>query len=735
MSFFSTGPGSLAADSTPSSMEAFIENLISQMTLQEKLGQLTQSSGKWNNTGPTVAEGGEKEIRNGEIGSFLSVYGADYTRELQQIAVEQSRLGIPLLFAHDVIHGFRTIFPVPLAEASSWDLEAVEQAARIAAIEATAHGVHWTYAPMVDVSRDPRWGRVVEGSGEDPYLASKMATARVRGFQGNDLQSKDTLLACAKHFAAYGGAEGGRDYNVVDISDRTLRETYLPPFKAALDAGVETFMAAFNEISGVPCHANRKLTHDILRKEWGFEGMVVSDYTGVMELMKHGVASTPGDAGVLALESGVDVDMVSNIYVTDLDEQVAEGNLKEDTIDEAVRRVLRAKYKLGLFEDPYRYSDKSRELGLTLTASHREAARRMAAKSMVLLKNEGNLLPLSKQSGRIAVIGSLARNPWVGIGNWGAAGRQEEVVTILEGIREAVGDDTGIVYADGVDVWGEDRSGFDEAIEAAEESDVVIMVVGESPDMSAEANNRTSLDLPGVQLELVQAIHKTGKPIVVVLTNGRPLSIPWIDDHVPAILEAWFGGIEMGHALADILFGDVNPGGKLTVTFPFNGGQIPIYYNHKNTGRPADLNDKYTSKYLDAPWTPLYVFGHGLSYTTFEYRNLGISQPEIHPDGHVTVTVEVVNTGERAGVEVVQLYMQDVVGSVTRPVRELRGFERIELEAGKSRVVEFILGPEELACYDLEMKKRVEPGLFRIFVGGSSAADLETSFRVVESQL
>ena len=713
-------------------MESFIEALLARMTLEEKLGQLTQYRGAWSDTGPKVAEGGETEIREGKVGSFLGVYGADYTRELQRISIEESRLGIPLLFAHDVIHGFRTIFPVPLAEAASWDPVAVENAARIAAVEATAHGLHWTYAPMVDIARDPRWGRIVEGSGEDPHLGSIMAAARVRGFQGDDLGATDTMLACAKHFAAYGGGEGGRDYNVVDISERTLREIYLPPFRAAVDAGVETIMAAFNEIAGVPAHANSWLTNDILRGEWGFAGLVVSDYTGIMELLAHGVAATREQAGMLALRAGVDVDMVSGFFLGDLPAAVRSGRLDIGTVDEAVRRQLRAKYKLGLFEDPNRYSDAAREAANTLTPAHRAAARAMARKSIVLLKNEGRTLPLRRDLRSIAVIGPLADDARVALGGWAAAGRPEDAITILDGIRKAVAPGTTVRHAKGADVTGDDATGIDEAARLARKSDAVVMVLGEHHDMSAEAHNRTSLDLPGVQDQLAQAVHATDKPVVVILMNGRPLSVSWLDEHVPAIVEAWFLGVETGHAVADVLFGDVNPSGKLPVTFPRTVGQVPIYYNHKNTGRPPSPTDKYTSKYIDVPWTPLYVFGHGLSYTEFAYRNLRLRAGRIRATDTLTVQVDVTNSGDRAGEEVVQLYIRDEVGSVTRPVKELRGFERILLGPGETKVVTFMLTPEDLACYNLAMKWGVEAGTFSVFVGTSSVDVLEARFEVTD---
>lgn len=712
--------------------EAFIDSLLAEMTVEEKLGQLAQYTGQWAETGPTMPQGGEEEVRAGRVGSFLNIFGADVTRETQRIAVESSRLGIPLLFGHDVIHGFRTIFPVPLAEASSWDPVVVEEAARVAAEEATAHGIHWTFAPMVDIARDPRWGRIVEGSGEDPYLGSVMAAARVRGFQGTDLNAPNTMLACAKHFAAYGGAEGGRDYNTVDISERTLREIYLKPFHAAVDAGVATLMSSFNEISGIPSHANPFLTKTVLRDEWGFEGFVVGDYTGVLELLQHGIGATRAEVGKKALEAGVDMDMVSGIYANDLPALVNDGQLDIGVVDEAVRRVLRAKYALGLFDDPYRYSDPSRQAAFTLTPDQRAVARKMAQESIVLLKNDGGVLPLSKGIETLAVIGALADDARSSLGSWAAAGRPEDVVTILTGIREAVGSNTEVVYARGAGPLDDDASGIPEAVRAAEGADAVVLVVGEDAGMSGEASNRSSLDLPGAQQQLAEAIYATGKPVVAVLMNGRPLSVTWLDEHVPSILETWYLGVEMGHAVADVLFGDVNPSGKLPVTFPRNVGQVPIYYNHKNTGRPPDASNHYTSKYLDVPWTPLYVFGHGLSYTTFDYANLQVNPQTIHPAGSVTVQVEVTNTGEREGVEVVQLYLRDEVASVTRPVKELRRFERVALAPGETKTVTFTLGPDDLSFLDVHLEPVVEPGFFTVYVGTSSAAELSGRFEVVE---
>ncbi len=715
----------------PAGEAAFVEALLAKMTVEEKLGQLNQPPGLGNDTGPQAMAGGEDQIRNGEIGTFLGTQGAELTCRLQRIAVEESRLGIPLMFGYDVIHGYRTIFPVPLGESASFDPVEVENAARVAAWEAAGYGIHWTYAPMVDVARDPRWGRIVEGAGEDPYLGSVLAAARVRGFQGKQLGNGDTLLATAKHFVAYGAAEGGRDYNIADISERTLREVYLPPFKAAVDAGAESVMASFNEVGGVPMHANGDLINDVLRKEWGWDGLLVSDYTGVEELIKHGVAGNRTDAGVLGLRAGVDIDMVSRIYVKDLPAAVKAGKLPIATVDESVRRVLRAKYRMGLFEDPYRYCDVEREKARTLTADSRKAAREMARKSMVLLDNTGGVLPLDKQKVKtLAVIGPLADLRRAMLGNWAGAGRDEDAITPLAGIRAAVGSGTQVVYVEGTTLEGGETTGIAEAVKAAQQADAVLLFLGEHPDMSAEARNRTSLDLPGAQQALADAVAKVGKPTAAVLLNGRPLSIGPLRERVPAILEAWFPGVEGGNAIADVVFGDFNPAGKLPVTFPRTVGQVPIYYAHKNTGRPPSETERYTSKYIDVPWTPLYAFGHGLSYTTFQYGGLAVKHPRIATDGSQEVSVTVTNTGKRAGAEVVQLYVRDDVASVTRPVKLLRGFERVELAPGQSKTLTFKLGFEDLAMYDAAMKRVVEPGSFTVFAGGNSVDTLEAKFEV-----
>lgn len=716
-----------AASPPQSEIERRINALLAQMTLEEKLGQLQQLDGEANgNYRPEHVD----LIRKGLLGSTLNVRGAQRTNELQRIAVQESRLKIPLLFGFDVIHGYRTIFPVPLGEASSWDPAAAERAAAVAAAEAAAAGVRWTFAPMVDIARDPRWGRIVEGSGEDPYFGSVMARARVRGFQGRDYSAPDKVVACAKHWVAYGAAEGGRDYNTTDMSETRLREIYFPPFKAAVDAGVGTFMSAFNDLNGVPTSANPFTLTRVLRGEWRFDGFVVSDYTSVQELINHALAADEAGAARSALSAGVDMEMVSRLYNKHVPQLVKEGKLSTAIIDEAVRRILRIKFRLGLFDKPY--ADEARERTIISSRENLAAAREVAARSMVLLKNAGNVLPLSKTINSIALIGPLADDRQAPLGSWNGDGRKEDVVTLLEGIKTKVSPATKILYAQGCEINTDSTEGIAEAVRIARESDVAIVAIGESAEMSGEASSRSSLDLPGVQLDLVKAIVATGKPTIIVLMNGRPLTINWIADRAAAILETWFAGIQAGNAIADVLFGDVNPGGKLPVTFPLSVGQIPIYYNHKNTGRPPDPRNKYTSKYLDIPVTPLYPFGYGLSYTEFKLSDLRLSAQRIHPDGRLTVSVEVENVGKRAGDEVVQLYIRDVAASVTRPLKELKGFERITLQPGEKRRVEFTLAPEHLGFYNRDMRFIVEPGAFNIFVGANSVDVLEASFDVTE---
>ncbi|MDH5688787.1 MAG: beta-glucosidase BglX [Candidatus Bathyarchaeota archaeon] len=700
-----------------------VEDLLGRMTLEEKVGQMCQYSG--------FSEQREVLVKEGRVGSFLNVLGAENTNKVQRMAVEHSRLGIPLIFGLDVIHGYSTIFPIPLGLASCWDPDTVRKAASIAAAEAASEGIHWTFAPMVDIARDPRWGRIAEGAGEDPYLGSAMARALVEGFQGQDLADPDTIVACPKHYVAYGGAEGGRDYNTVDISEGVLREIYLPPFKAAIvDARAGTIMSAFNDLSGVPASANRYILTFILRKEWGFDGFVVSDWNAIRELLSHGIAATPTEAAKEAVNAGVDMDMEGDVYQKNLVRLVREGEVSEGTIDEAVRRILRIKFMLGLFDRPY--VDPERASQVIQSRENLEAALELARRSIVLLKNEEDLLPLKKEIESIAVIGPLADDRDAPLGSWSCQGNPKDVVTVLDGVKSRVSPETTVRYAKGCEIEGASTEGFENAVRIAKESDVAIVVVGETREMSGEAASRSSLDLPGVQEELVKAIYETGVPLVEVLLNGRPLSISWSAEHVPAILEAWFPGIQGGYALADVIFGNYNPGGKLPVTFPRTVGQVPIYYNHKNTGRPPS-SDRWSSKYLDIPSTPLFPFGHGLGYTEFEYSNLQINPKRIKPSGKAKISVEVENTGDCRGDEVVQLYLRDVVASVTRPVKELKGFERITLAPGEKKTIVFTLTPEQLSFINRDLKRVVEPGIFEVMVGKSSEdIQLAGSFEVKE---
>ena len=706
-------------------VEQRVNELLARMTLEEKLGQLQQLDGEGNgNFRPEHLD----LIRKGLLGSTLNVRGAQRTNQVQRVAMNESRLKIPVLFGFDVIHGYRTIFPIPLGEASSWDPALAERSTAVAAQEANNVGLRWTFAPMVDIARDPRWGRITEGAGEDPFLGAAFARARVRGFQGNDYSAPDKILACAKHWVAYGNAEGGRDYNTTDLSENTLREIYFPPFKAAVDAGVGTLMSSFNAINGVPASANEFTLTKVLRQEWKFDGFVVSDYTAVKELINHGVAGNEEQAAPLALNAGVDMEMVSRSYNQFGPQLLKQNKITQATIDEAVRRILRIKFRLGLFDHPY--TDEAREPNALLRPESIRLAREIAGRSMVLLKNERETLPLNKNVGSIAVIGPLADDRRVPLGWWSGDGKEENTVTPLAGIKAKVSPQTTVLYAKGCEVKDDSTAGFEQAVNIAKQADVAVVFVGETHDMTGEAASRASLDLPGRQMELVQAIHATGKPTIVVLVNGRPLSIGWIVNNAPAILESWFGGSESGNAIADILFGDVNPGAKLPVTFPRTVGQVPIYYNHMNTGRPPEAENRYTSKYYDLPWTPLFPFGYGLSYTTFKISNLQLSAPAIKANGKVTVTVDVENTGRRAGDEVVQLYIRDPVATMTRPVKELKGFQRISLQPGEKRKVEFVLGPEHLGFWNREMRYVVEPGEFRVMVGSNSVDVIEAKFEV-----
>lgn len=692
-----------------------IEAFLRDMTLEEKIGQLTQRG--------TLKEQDMALIRSGQIGSLLNIRGAEEVNAVQRMAVTESRLGIPLLIGDDVIHGYRTVFPIPLAEASSWDLGRMEETAAVAATEAAASGIRWVFAPMVDIARDPRWGRVAEGAGEDVQLGSKVARARVTGFQRAASNGFPLVAACAKHFAGYGGAEGGRDYNVVDMSDRTLRETYLPPFRAAHDAGVYTMMSAFHDLNGMPCTGNGMLLRDILQLEWGFSGLVVSDWESVREMVAHRVAADDAQAAQLALTAGVHMDMHSLVYHTELAALVRDGRVSEVLIDDAVRRVLQLKFELGLFDHPY--TDPDAERVTLLHPDHIALARDMARRSIVLLKNDGHLLPLTERGASIAVIGPLADDPGALLGCWSGQGQPDDVVTVLQGLRHRATQGTTVRYAKGCDVDSLRPAELAEAITLAAQSDVVVVVVGETADMSGENNNRAELGLPGVQLQMLQAIHQTGKPIVLVLVNGRPLSIAWEDAHIPAILETWQLGVQAGHAIADVLFGDYNPSGKLPVTFPRTVGQVPIYYNRKSTGRP-DMQ-----RYVDCSAEPLYPFGYGLSYTRFEYGHLYLSTNQITRDDCLTVSVDVANVGGFAGEEVVQLYIRDVCGSVTRPVKELKAFEKVFLVPGESRRVAFTLTAADMGVSPDATTPSVEPGEFLLWVGGCSDEGLEGSFTML----
>jgi len=689
-----------------------LDSLLGRMTLEEKLGQLNLLSANGRASPQQL-----QLARDGKLGGLFNVIGAENTTPVQRVAVTESRLKIPLLLGLDVIHGYRAIFPIPLGEASSFDPDAAEATARAAGLEAAAAGINWTYAPMVDIARDPRWGRIAEGAGEDPYLGSLMAAARVRGFQQN-------IFATAKHFAGYGAAEAGREYAETEISERTMRELYLPPFKAAVDAGVASLMSAFNDISGVPASGNAWLTDTVLRREWGFSGFVVSDWTSVNELVNHGVAGSQAEAGMRALTAGVDMDMQSSIYVDSLAALVRSNRIPMAIVDSAVMRILRAKQRLGLFRDPYRART------APANAELRALARRVAGESIVLLRNERSILPLPK-TGPIAVIGPLADNKEEPLGPWHTQGRAEDVVTVLQGIKAKVPAGTQVLYAQGAGIEDTATAGFAAAVAAAKQAKVAVLVLGERGDMSGEAASRSSLGLPGRQEELLEAVVATGTPVVLVLMNGRPLILEWASDHVPAIVETWFLGVEAGNATADVLFGDVNPSGRLPVTFPRVLGQVPIYYNRRPTGRPADVNNKYSSKYIDVPVTPRYPFGFGLSYTTFSYGNLKLSTARARVSDTVTATVTVTNTGGREGTEVVQLYVRDMVASISRPLRELKAFRRVTLKPGESKAIDLPIAVKDLWFIGLDMKPVVEPGTFRVYVGPNSAEGQEASFECI----
>ncbi|TWI79260.1 beta-glucosidase [Lacibacter cauensis] len=715
-------------------MNRFLDSLLRIMTLEEKIGQMNQYSSDFAATGPITKDGDKQtQIRKGLIGSYLNVTGAERTRSLQEIAM-QSRLKIPLLFGQDVIHGYRTIFPLPLAEAASWDMDAIELSARIAAIEASAAGIHWTFAPMVDISRDPRWGRVMEGAGEDPLLGSFIAKARVKGFQGKGFGYTDAVLACVKHFAAYGAAVGGRDYNSVDMSNRMLYETYLPPFKAAADAGAATFMNSFNDLNGIPATGNRFLQRDILKGQWKFTGFVVSDWGSVGEMVNHGYAKDNYEAAMLAANAGSDMDMESRAYIQHLARLVKEGKVKMSVIDDAVRRILRKKYELGLFTDPYKFSNVEREKQQWNNPQHLAAAKEIAAKSIVLLKNEKQLLPISKQTKKIALIGPLVKAVKEHLGFWSYDWDDDSVrvPSLYQAVQNKVSSATQLLYAKGCELTDTSSTGFAEAVNTAANADVVVMYVGEKRDMSGEAKSRSNIHIPGVQEELIKAVVATGKPVVVLIAAGRPLVFNWTAENVPAILYTWWLGTKGADAIADVLFGDYNPSGKLPMTFPRSEGQIPVYYNHYNTGRPAksETDVNYVSAYTDLLNSPQYPFGFGLSYTQFEYSDIQLNKSSFKAGETLTATVTVINNGNYDGEEVVQLYTRDITGSVVRPVKELKAFQKIKLKKGESKQVQFTLTANDLRFYNGQLQYIYEPGEFHLFIGGNSRDGKKVKFEL-----
>jgi beta-glucosidase len=714
--------------------QARAATLLSRMTLAEKIGQMSQFSDGGVVTGP----GGtpvnlDEAVTQGNVGSVLNAVGLERIRELQRKAVEESRLGIPLLFGLDVIHGYKTIFPIPLAEACSWNLDAMQRSAHIAATEAAADGQHWTFAPMVDIARDPRWGRIAEGAGEDPWLGSQIAQARVRGFQGSDLAAPDSVLACAKHFAAYGAVTAGRDYNTVDISQRTLLETYLPPYRAAVAAGARTLMSAFTEYDGTPSSTNRYLLNDTLRGKWSFDGFVVSDWTSVHEVVAHGSAVDGKDAAAQATNAGLDMEMQSGDYLANLAALANEGKVSTNAIDNAVLNILRVKFEKGLFDNPYQGLDEKRRAQVTKAPDHVVAARDVARRSIVLLKNQG-VLPLTpdSQNGqqKIALVGPLAADRANMLGTWAGQGVGDDCRSVQDAFTERGVD---FITAKGCDINSDDRSGFAAAVAVAQQSDVIVAVMGESADMSGEASCRTKPELPGVQRELLAALKATGKPLVLVAMNGRPLTLEWEDQNCDAVVEAWHLGSEAGPAVADVLFGDHNPSGRLVTSFPRSVGQIPLHYDHTNTGRPYDKQNYFTTHYLDAPNDPLYPFGYGLSYSNYEYSPLTLSQPAIGPGDKLTVEVTIRNNSQRAGEETAQLYVRDMVGSVNRPVKQLRGFEKVALDPGQEKKIRFKLSAKDLAFYRKDMSYGAEAGEFKVWVGPHSAAGSEATFRLTDS--
>ena len=745
------GSTSIQAQKSPQDMDRFIDALMKKMTVEEKIGQLNLPVTGEITTGQAKSSDVAKKIEQGLVGGLFNLKGVAKIRDVQKLAVENSRLGIPLLFGMDVIHGYETIFPIPLGLSCTWDMKAIQKSARIAAVEASADGISWTFSPMVDISRDPRWGRVSEGNGEDPFLGGAIAKAMVLGYQGDKLNDQlkrnDEIMACVKHFALYGAGEAGRDYNTVDMSRNRMFNEYLYPYQAAVDAGVGSVMASFNEVDGVPATANKWLMTDVLRKQWGFNGFVVTDFTGIAEMVAHGIGDLQ-TVSARALNAGVDMDMVSEGFVGTLKKSLTEGKITMKTLDTACRRILEAKYKLGLFDDPYKYCDLSRPARDIFTKEHRDAARKIASESFVLLKNEpaktgqAPLLPLQKK-GTVAVIGPLANTRSNMPGTWSVAARLNDYPSLYEGLKEMMAGKVNITYAKGSNLIGDaayeeratmfgrslnrdnrtDKELLEEALKVAADADIIVAALGESSEMSGESSSRTDLNIPDVQHTLLEALLKTGKPVVLTLFTGRPLTLTWEQENVPAILNVWFGGSEAAYAIGDVLFGDVNPSGKLTMTFPKNVGQIPLFYNHKNTGRPLQEGkwfEKFRSSYLDVDNEPLYPFGYGLSYTTFPYSDIALSASAMGQDGSITAAVTVTNTGKRDGAEVVQLYIRDLVGSITRPVKELKGFEKIFLKAGESKTVTFKITPELLRFYDYDLKQVAEPGDFDVMIGGDS---------------
>jgi len=744
--FACEGPGNRSASQNDLPYEKQIDSLLEIMTLEEKVGQMNQYNGFWDVTGP-VPENGDaaqkyEQLRSGMVGSMLNVRGVEAVKEVQRIAVEETRLGIPLIIGFDLIHGYKTIAPIPLAESASWDMEAIEASARVGAIEAAASGINWTFAPMIDISRDARWGRVMEGAGEDPYLGAEIAKARIHGLQGDDLSDPLTIAACAKHFAGYGFSESGKDYNTVDVGTSTLYNSILPPFVAANEAGVRTVMNSFNELNGVPATGNAFLQRDILKGEWGFEGFVISDWGSIREMINHGYAESGRDAAAKAVLAGSDMDMESNLYVHELIGLVEDGIVQESVIDDATRRILRVKYELGLFEDPYRYCDTDREKQLINAPSHHQAALDMAKKSIVLLKNEDDMLPLAKDGMSIGVIGPLASDKNSPLGSWRLAADDDTAISVLEGLAEYPGNnyryEKGVNLVEGettfikeLNINETDDSGISEAVALARSVDQVVLVIGEHGYMTGEGRSRASIDIPGLQPELMKAVYEANPNVVLVLMNGRPLELNWADEHIPAIIEAWHLGSQSGHAIAQVLFGDYNPSGKLPMTFPRSVGQVPIYYNYKNTGRPIIPAPElvFWSHYTDQSNAPLYPFGYGLSYTNFEYGQVEVANT-YEADGQITIKVELTNTGPRHGKEVVQVYLRDLVAEVTRPIRELKAFDLVDLQAGASKEVVFALDESDLGYYNNEGVWTVEPGNFEIYVGGDSSTQNKGLFTI-----